>query len=513
MYDAIIFTGATQYNSKPAESSPIVFDTFVGWKALGPYRIRTELESKGYSVKVIDYYHCLTDDDIEDIFKTYVSKNTLWVGFSTTFLNTTVLLKNRSDLFLKLRKQYNVSFIIGGAKSLVEDLEFADIFISGYADDAIVAVTDFLAGKNIDIAWKDYKGKKHIDSNHMYDKKDLSNLNVIWKAEDRITAQQSLPIEIARGCIFNCSFCNFPLNNKKKFDYIRVKEDMYKEFMRNYEQFGTTYYTFMDDTYNDSMTKLEIMHEVISKLPFKIKFDAFIKPELLVRWPEQVDLLVETGFSGANLGIESYNPDTRAAIKKMVDIEKVIDSINNLKIKSNRQVKIQISLIIGLPYEAEESIWSTREQVINNPNIDAWNFYPLLIHSKEHDEYLSPIDRAPEKYGYEIKTKKLFAFDKNKSSSPQNHWVTVWKNEHMTAINAMRLAEKLRLKDAHLQKVAGWNTGNITSLGLDVEKHYKTNDGLMDKLPHEYLNTQKQIIMKDYLSSINTIIKETTNAI
>jgi len=119
MYNAVIFTGATQYNSKPAESSPIVFDTFVWWKALGPYRIRTELESKDYSVKVVDYFHCLTDEDIEDVFETYVSRNTLWVGFSTTFLNTTVLLKNRSDLFLKLRKQYNVSFIIGGAKSLV----------------------------------------------------------------------------------------------------------------------------------------------------------------------------------------------------------------------------------------------------------------------------------------------------------------------------------------------------------------------------------------------------------
>ena len=72
----------------------------------------------------------------------------------------------------------------------------------------------------------------------------------------------------------------------------------------------------------------------------------------------------------------------------------------------------------------------------------------------------------------------------------------------MTAINAMRLAEKLRLKDAHLQKVAGWNTGNITSLGLDVEKHYETNDGLMDKLPHQYLNTQKQTIMEDYLLNL-----------
>ena len=194
MYHAVIFTGLDVGSRNY-------------FRPLGAYRIRTELEAKGYSVKVIDYFHNLTDEHIENVLDKYVGKETLWVGFSTTFFNTSQLLAARSTFFKQLRKKYNIPFVMGGAKSLVEFLPWADIFITGYADDAIVAVTNYLANKGPIPIWKDYKGKKVVDSNHQYDKKNLENIGVVWKPEDGITAQQALPMEIARGCIFNCAFC------------------------------------------------------------------------------------------------------------------------------------------------------------------------------------------------------------------------------------------------------------------------------------------------------------------
>jgi radical SAM superfamily enzyme YgiQ (UPF0313 family) len=406
-------------------------------------------------------------------------------------------LQDRQDFFTELRKEYNVPFVIGGAKAMVEFLDFADIFVTGYADDATTAITNFLAGKDTNLIFKDYKGKKIVDSNHTYDKRDISNIPVIWKPEDRITAQQSLPMEIARGCIFNCAFCNFPLNNKSKFDYIRAKEDMYAEFMRNYEQFGTTNYWFMDDTYNDSMVKLELMHEVITSLPFKINYDTYIKPELLVRWPEQIDLLVESGLRGASFGVESYNKETRQAIQKGADVEKVLDAIENIKIKSAGQVKVQINLIIGLPHQSEESIRESRERVVADPNIDLWYWYPLLIHSKEHHEYHSPIDRDPKKYGYDVHHKKRLL--KTTLAGKTNAWMTIWKNEHMNAIKAGKIAEDLRMMDDKYQKVAGWTCGSVTSLGLDLDKHYEEHSGLRNKLPTQQLKEAKKKIITDYI--------------
>lgn len=489
MYHAVIFTGI--------DLGPNNY-----FRSIGAYRIRSQLESEGYSVKVIDYFHSLSNEDIALAFKKYVSKDTLWVGFSTTFFNTSELLQDRQDFFTELRKEYNVPFVIGGAKAMVEFLDFADIFVTGYADDATTAITNFLAGKDTNLIFKDYKGKKIVDSNHTYDKKDISNIPVIWKPEDRITAQQSLPMEIARGCIFNCAFCNFPLNNKSKFDYIRAKEDMYAEFMRNYEQFGTTNYWFMDDTYNDSMVKLELMHEVITSLPFKINYDTYIKPELLVRWPEQIDLLVESGLRGASFGVESYNKETRQAIQKGADVEKVLDAIENIKIKSAGQVKVQINLIVGLPHQSESSIRESRERVVADPNIDLWYWYPLLIHSKEHHEYHSPIDRDPKKYGYDVHHKKRLL--KTTLAGKTNAWMTIWKNEHMNAIKAGKIAEDLRIMDDEYQKVAGWTCGSVTSLGLDLDKHYEEHNGLRNKLPVKMLQENKKAIINDY---VQTVIK------
>jgi radical SAM superfamily enzyme YgiQ (UPF0313 family) len=487
MYHAIIFTG-------------IDMGTTSYFRALGAYRIRTELEAQGYNVKVIDYFHSLTDEHIELALEKYVSKETLWIGFSTTFFNTSALLQDRYEFFVNLRKRFDVPFVIGGAKAMVEFLDFADIFVTGYADDATTAITHYLAGKNTNLIFKDYKGKKIVDSNHSYDRKDLANIPVIWKPEDGITAQQSLPMEIARGCIFNCAFCNFPLNNKSKFDYIRVKEDMYAEFMRNYEQFGTTNYWFMDDTYNDSMVKLELMHEVITSLPFKIKFDTYIKPELLVRWPEQIDLLVESGLRGASFGVESYNKDTRKAIQKGADIDKVLDAIGSIKQKSAGQVKVQINLIVGLPHQSEENIRESRSRVVNDSNIDLWYWYPLLIHSKEHHEYHSPIDRNPEKFGYKIHHQEKLL--KTTLAGKTNAWMTVWKNEHMNAIKAGRIAEDLRNMDDEYQKVAGWACGGLSSLGLDLDAFYSEHQGLRNKLPAKMLRENKTKIVDKYIQDV-----------
>ena len=489
MYHAVIFTGIDLSES-----------TY--FRALGAYRIRTELESHGYNVKVIDYFHSLSQEDIVLAFNKYVSKDTLWVGFSSTFFNTSELLQEKNEFFTELRRAYDTPFVIGGAKAMVEFLDFADYFVTGYADDATVALTNYIAGKDTTLKFKEFKGKKIIDSNHTYDKKDISNIPVIWKPEDRISAQQSLPMEIARGCIFNCAFCNFPLNNKSKFDYIRAKEDMYAEFMRNYEQFGTTNYWFMDDTYNDSMVKLELMHDVITSLPFKINFDTYVKPELLVRWPDQIDLLVESGLRGASFGLESYNKETRQAIQKGADVEKVLDAIASIKQKSKGQVKVQVNLIVGLPHQSEASIRESRERVVADPNIDLWYWYPLLIHSKEHHEYHSPIDRDPAKFGYEVAHKQRLL--KNTLAGKTNAWMTVWRNEHMNAIKAGRIADDLRQKDDRYQKVAGWTCGSVTSLGLDLDEHYKKHDGLRGKLPNEILKANKKKIINDY---IQTVIK------
>ena len=45
---------------------------------------------------------------------------------------------------------------------------------------------------------------------------------------------------------------------------------------------------------------------------------------------------------------------------------------------------------------------------------------------------------------------------------------------------------------------------SVTSLGLDLDEHYKKHDGLRGKLPNEILKANKKKIINDY---IQTVIK------
>jgi hypothetical protein len=487
MYHALIFTGISK--------GPSTY-----YRAIGAYRIRSELESFGYNVKIIDFFQHLTDNDIIKTFEQYVSKETLWVGFSTTFFNCKDLLDSRSELFKQLKKKYNIKFVIGGAKTSDGKFEFADYFVTGHADSAIVALTNFLSKKTNTLIYREFQGKIIVDGNKNYDRKDLSSINVVWKKEDRISKNFTMPIELSRGCIFKCSFCQYPFTGKKKFDYVRTKESIKEEFIRNFENFGTTQYQFLDDTYNDSMIKMEYMCEAISELPFKIRFDAYIKPELLVRWPEQISLLSTMGIRGCSLGIESLNPKTRSAIQKMPNIDRILSALSNLKSGTQDKAKIQINLITGLPHETEESMIKTQEFATNCEFVDYWTWWPLQILDSSSSEYLSPIEKNPAQYGYEIQIPIQTNFKSLAKQSDLQPISTYWKNEHTDIIRATEMAKNFNTESENNIKLGGWLCGAISSLGIDIDQHSAENEGLFNKLPFGQLRQRKEYIINDYIN-------------
>ena len=456
------------------------------YRAAGAYRIRTELENNGFSCLVVDFFQHFTNNEIETLLEKHITQNTLWIGFSTTFMNTSVELKDNNEFWIDIKKKYPwVKFVVGGSKSLIEPLEFVDYYVTGYADNAVVELT-----KQVHTY-----PKKIIHSNSEFDKKDLSNIPIKWKHTDYIPKGSALPMEIARGCIFNCAFCNFPMNNKKKLDYIRDAQSIADELKYNYETFGVKDYWFMDDTFNDSIHKLETLHNVISKLNFKINYSTYIKPELLVAQPEQIPLLIETGLKCAAYGIESLNPDTRQAIFKMKDPDRVLEAIKQMKLQSKGTVSNQCTLIVGLPYESENSVRNANSKLYKAEYIDQFNWYPLTIHTPDKYAYTSPIDKNPESFGYVVKSSTVA---KTTSAGKTNGAPMLWFNEHMNSAKAARIAEELNAYNRGRQKIYVWYRESLLTLGFDVDKHWKEHNGLLVKLPYDKLTDAKQNFIAKY---------------
>jgi hypothetical protein len=277
-----------------------------GWfRPLGAYRIATELRQHGYTVQVVDIFPTIYAYPgilkLGNIIKKYVGPETLWVGFSSTFFQSSAKMKavasgkddTRTNFdtvsgmpedegLLRLRQAIldrnpKCKLVMGGAKAPqcgLDGTNIIDVYVEGYADSSVIAMTKYLEGKN---PFFQYRTNDNRSISVVNDPKaanfDFVKSSTVWHDSDHIFPGEALPIEISRGCIFNCSFCAYPMNGKKKLDYIRDTELLKQEFQRNYDLYGTTEYLYMDDTHNDSTEKLEQLYdEVYSRLNFKIRF-------------------------------------------------------------------------------------------------------------------------------------------------------------------------------------------------------------------------------------------------
>lgn len=479
-YHGIIFTGMQ-------ENIPS--------KSIGPYRLRTVASKVGYNIKVVDYFPDWFEDELEQLLENIVNKDTLFIAISSTFLEESP----HGELFLRVAARIKQKFpklqtLLGGARSIYWNRQFGwDWVISGYSDNSIVKFLDHLSGKNNTLIYEkktrsDSKGRSEeyywVDSNKNHGDIDMGHLMTEWRDDDDIRPTDTLPIEISRGCIFKCTFCYFPLNGKAKFDYFRHKEELVKEFQTNYERFGVNSYTFMDDTYNDSREKLQLMDQVYAELPSKIEFATYIKPELLVSWPETQQQLVEQGLRGASMGVESFHPLARKMIAKGSTIEKIIDASKNLKKYSDGKVGTHWSMICGLPKEPVDSIRSTNRWFIKESKgiVDVWVWHAMAIQSAMNPSiYQSIIEKNPESFGYTI--------------THDNGVNRGWKNEHMTLLECRNMVKRMSEASYPYRRVGGWAIGSLKNAGYNA----RVGVDILADLPWGDLMSQHKLRRRFYI--------------
>jgi len=504
MAQILIFTGsAKNWQDKPGNDL---------LRPLGAYQIASILRNNGYTVQVIDHWYYLIPqtEKFVEIFKKYVGPETLWVGWSNTFFSAgkhntkgeidhgaereminSIGLTERGIGFIKRyakEQNPNIKFVCGGAKTFswsTQDTKFFDYFVAGYADATALHLTDFLAGKTKELTTlKNPNGSETI----MYDTKgslfDFNHHTHIWHKSDCLHQGTALPIEIARGCIFKCSYCSYPLNGKKKNDFIREPSKLIDELTYNYENFGTTQYMYSDDTHNDSVEKLEYLYNnVYSKLPFKIQFATYLRLDLLAAHPHTIPLLKESGLVGTFFGIESFNKEANKTIGKTATKERIMENLWKCRDVWKDEVIIKAGLIIGLPNDTIETCteWLTESLSKDSP-IDSAAIAPLQILPKgyySNPHFQAPIEMNPEKFG--------FTFDES------GVWIN---NKGMNKYDAMRLQEKFdeyQKEQKPLQK--NWfDPARANTLGITLSEYYT--------LPKEQLKKIEDIKLEKYFNDI-----------
>ena len=479
-------------------------------KSLGPYQLASHLRRNGYSVKVINHFSEFYKnlESFNQILDQLIGPNTLFVGVSGTFFGkgmeivptdwqsfyrrwdkfsgATFTNEELSDFFLNLKSRHpHIKIVYGGVKARRSPDFFKGIdwVVSGLAEKMIIDLCDHLTtGKSIQFyPIGDYRV---VDYDMLGQQFDFHQQHTEWTPADHIVPGEALPLETSRGCMFSCKFCSFPLLGRSRNDpsYQKNIDHLTREFAENYRN-GVNRYYFIDDTFNESTEKIELMLEAVRRAQVPdLQFSAYIRGDLCVTHPEQLPLLRELGLSAAFLGVESLNAASAKAIGKGMAPERVKEGLYNMRAALPNTL-LYGSFIIGLPHETPETLnsWLPWLKDFDCP-LDTVVLRALEFYK---GTYNSEFARDPARYGYE--------FD------DQGQWFnSVWNYQQCWDLSNTIMQDMWESGRAKLQS---WDAMGLMGLGYDF--NWLRQTALKD-LPYQDIFNRKRKYFETYQTLLLT---------
>jgi hypothetical protein len=454
-------------------------------RSVGAYRIASFLREHQWDVEVIDFFDTFEINELFNLLKSRVNKNTKFFGLSWLFPYYD------NDLNLKLetiKVTYKTIPIISGSNAhLNMNYDAIDYHVYGYGENALLELLKYLFSNSnrppFNINLNGHK-TKYLDANKYYPSFPMPDLTVRYEKRDFLLKDEFLNTQMSRGCIFKCKFCNFP-NIGIKDDYTRSVESIDEELRLNYDQWGIKNYVLADETFNDRTEKIIKYADAVEKLNFKPWFSAFMKPELMATRRGDWEHLVRMGVFGHFYGIESFNKETRKIIYKGYDADKMkakVLEISNYFKSYNSNSLVTLSFIVGLPEETKETIKETKKWLIDNWKNDNTVVFALSL-SKGLNERKSELDLTCQNYGYiemtehevieEIKKQSVF------SQGLMTPTVLHWKNKHMNYLDACKIADDF-FKSTHNASTKKPDIFGMGAFGIDGDVEDRIKFGNVD---------------------------------
>jgi hypothetical protein len=461
-------------------------------RTIGCYQLAHWLRKHSYDCQVIDFVHKLTYNELFNFTKKFITDKTICIGLSSTFWAEDKLgrLRNTNEIPLALKKvmlmikdEYpNIKFVLGGSQAdnqSSETIKLFDLVVSGAGEDVLLEyLNDVRKNKKFVFSFETKYGTPYRTGS-LNNKFNIQENDHIFLEQDCIIEGETLPIEISRGCIFKCSYCQYPYIGKKKLDYVRHIDYIKNELEHNHKNFKTKNYYVIDDTFNDTPDKMNMWFECVESLDFDIEYTTYMRADLLSRNEYQIEKFKESGLASVFFGIESFHPIASKIVGKGWSGKEGKTFLTELKRQWKNDVTIHLSLIVGFPHETQSDYEETQAWC-NANNIDSWTWQSLYINTAQR-LFSSEFDRTPEKFGYTIR--------------PDGGW----NNDFYSSESALSVAQNLLKGRNRLgtQKVTTWKMLYWMSMGFDsyflkntFEKDIKTE--LLKMKEHHFLKTYKE---------------------
>lgn len=215
---------------------------------------------------------------------------------------------------------------------------------------------------------------------------DMNRLPFLYRELDSF-ANRIIYYETSRGCPYRCSYCLSSIEKKVRLRNMDTVKQELQFFLDN----RVSQVKFIDRTFNCNHDHaMAIWHYIkehdngITNFHFEISADILREDE--------ISLLnsLRPGLVQLEIGVQSTNPRTIAAIDRVMDVEKLEKIV--AAIHKGKNIHQHLDLIAGLPYEDLESFQHSFDRVYSmKPNQLQLGFLKVL--------HGSPMEERAEQLG------------------------------------------------------------------------------------------------------------------
>jgi radical SAM superfamily enzyme YgiQ (UPF0313 family) len=500
-------------------------------KGMGVYRLANHLRDHNYTVKVIHSFIRITDLEFEMICDEYISKDTIVVGLGATVLadleigNFFGIPTNKvKSRFKKIKEKFPwVSTCVGGSQitgssdQFISTLSFFDFAVKGQGETVFLALADHLSNR-VPLQTSSIT-KPKIVTDKSYPFNEFNQTFNIFNHDDSIVHGEGLPIEIARGCIFKCKFCGYDLIGKKAGEFTKQSNLIRKEIIENYNQWGTTDYYVADETINDSMDKINMLVDAVSGLPFKPTFGGFLRLDLIWKYPEMAQKLLDFGLEACSFGIETINDKSGKAVGKGLGTVRIDETLDHIRTVWKDKVFVNASFILGLKYDTPgtaQQLDQWLEEQFFKKNIHEVFVKPLYILPSTGTSYL---DQFYLDQGYSLLDNEFENKNEYTRTAEEGQCMS-WKTQYYNYVDASKDAEQIH-KKFNQQKICKGKIGkhNFAFIKSILPEQYQKFfiQTMIHDIPFPGLTVDEtesviynayNTFNKDYIKSILKISKE-----
>lgn len=261
---------------------------------------------------------------------------------------------------------------------------------------------------------------------------------------------KTLPVNTARGCPYNCTFCYHVFKNKRY--RTRSINHIGEEIKYLQKKYGVNYIQFFDELTLFSREQANNLADYFLKENIKVFWAADCRAGLLKENDLELALkLKKAGCVILGYSLESADKEILAAMNKKITVQ---DFVIQTKILKAAGIYPVTSLVIGYPQETEETIKKTFDCCYEN-NIYPSTGYLLPQPGTPIYEYAVKIGRIQDEEEYLLKMGDRQDFTINLTNMKQERMEELVKY-HLKRINKKL---KLGLEENHLIKTGHYRQG------------------------------------------------------